>query len=165
MKPFIIKECNVFLRILVLKQKLNCQTTEFKRHFQHKKWVPKACNPAKKDKRSSQKKARLGRRKSPILTTLYVLSCTDLDTRMAPTELRVPEAMIALDLWLPAVQEVAVNFLGDQVEKLVNQRFYNYDKYMRINRWKPGVSLTQASWVPPPGCSSTAHHHHPICHC
>ena len=26
---------------------------------------------------------------------------------MAPAELRVPEAMIALDLWLPAVQEVA----------------------------------------------------------
>ena len=25
---------------------------------------------------------------------------------MAPAELRVPEAMIALDLWLPAVQEV-----------------------------------------------------------
>ena len=27
---------------------------------------------------------------------------------MAPAELRVPEAMIALDLWLPAVQEVAI---------------------------------------------------------
>ena len=36
------------------------------------------------------------------------ISCTDLDTRMAPAELRVPEAMIALDLWLPAVQEVAI---------------------------------------------------------
>ena len=56
-------------------------------------------------------------------------------------------------------------FLADQVEKPVNQRFYNYDKYMRINRWKPGVSLTQASWVLPPGCSLTAHHHRPICHC
>ena len=56
------------------------------------------------------KKTGMGRRKSLILTTVYVLSCTDLDTRMAPTELRVPEAMIALDLWLPAVQEVAVNF-------------------------------------------------------
>ena len=27
---------------------------------------------------------------------------------MAPAELRVPEAMIALDLWLPAVQEVNI---------------------------------------------------------
>ena len=27
---------------------------------------------------------------------------------MAPAELRVPEAMIALDLWLPAVQEVTI---------------------------------------------------------
>ena len=65
--------------------------------------------------KSSQscQKTGLGRRKSLILTTVYVLSCTDLDTRMAPTELRVPEAMIALDLWLPAVQEVTVN----QVEK------------------------------------------------
>ena len=101
----------------------------------------------------------MGRRKSLILTTVYVLSCTDLDTRMAPTELRVPEAMIALDLWLPAVQEVAVNFFSRP------NAFYNYDKYMRINRWKPGVSLTQASWVLPPGCSSTAHHQHTICHC
>ena len=50
-------------------------------------------------------------------------------------------------------------------EKPVNLRFCNYDKYMRISRWKPGVSLTQASWVLPPGCSSTAHHHHPIFHC
>ena len=56
-------------------------------------------------------------------------------------------------------------FLGDQVEKPASQRFYNYGKYMRINRWKPGVSLTQASWVLPPGCSLTAHHHRPICHC
>ena len=48
------------------------------------------------------------------------ISCTDLDTRMAPAELRVPEAMIALDLWLPAVQEVIIRNCYNQVLYIIN---------------------------------------------
>ena len=59
-----------------------------------------------------------------FILTSENISCTDLDTRMAPAELRVPEAMIALDLWLPAVQEVTnqinnVIFIGQPKEAMI----------------------------------------------
>ena len=43
---------------------------------------------------------------------------------MAPAELRVPEAMIALDLWLPAVQEVTIQinnviYIGQPKEAMI----------------------------------------------
>lgn len=63
-------------------------------------------------------------------------SCTDLDSRMGPVELRVPEAMLALDLWLPAVQEVPGH--APPAPDL-------------LPRWRPGGCWMPDSWVPPPG--------------
>ena len=72
---------------------------------------------------------------------LKIFSCTDLDTRMAPAELRVPEAMIALDLWLPAVQEVTIQinnviYIGQPKEAMI-----------ALDLWLPAVrEVTIKNW-------------------